>query len=267
MLRLPSRPASLPADGADEQVLLVKAELVGHCKRHAGRERILYRGEECLGDAPAWADRQGAEGHRVRRSRADEGPCGTVRSVVPDGFTTFFATTAAVAGALIGLLFVAISVAPELEDGAHRVQTDVRAGIAFSALINALVLSLFALIPDMDLGTTAIVLGLVSLSSCIALGIFLLREGEPGPGRRRQLRRLGVQGLLFAYQVAVGAQLTGAARDAGDVTTLAVLTIVLFIVGIARAWQLIGARDSGLMSEIGETLRARSRNRGAPPVP
>ena len=42
--------------------------------------------------------------------------------MVPDDFTTFFATTAAVAGALIGLLFVAISVAPDLEDPVHRVQ-------------------------------------------------------------------------------------------------------------------------------------------------
>jgi hypothetical protein len=189
--------------------------------------------------------------------------------VVPDGFTTFFATTAAVAGALIGLLFVAISVAPDLEDAANRVQTDVRAGIAFSALINALVLSLFALIPGIDLGTTALVLGLVSLSSCVALGILLFREGEPGRGRQRQVRRLVVQGLVFAYQAAVGVQLMRGARNSGDVSTLAVLTIVLFIVGIARAWQLIGARDSGLVAEIGETLRARarSRNRGAPPAP
>ena len=185
--------------------------------------------------------------------------------MVPDSFTTFFATTAAVAGALIGLLFVAISVAPDLEDPANRVQTDVRAGIAFSALINALVLSLFALIPGVDLGTTALVLGLVSLSSCVALGIFLFREGAAGRGRMRQARRLVIQGLIFAYQVVVGIQLMRGDRNRGDVTTLAVLTIVLFIVGIARAWQLIGARDSGLLTEIGESLRARSRSRGTPP--
>lgn len=177
--------------------------------------------------------------------------------MVPDDFTTFFATTAAVAGALIGLLFVAISVAPDLEDAANRVQTDVRAGIAFSALINALVLSLFALIPGIDLGTTAIVLGLVSLSSCVALTILLFREGEPGRSRQRQLQRLGIQGLVFAYQAAVGIQLMGGAKDKGDVTTLAVLTIVLFIVGIARAWQLIGARDNGLVGEVVRTIGSR----------
>lgn len=181
--------------------------------------------------------------------------------MVPDDFTTFFATTAAVAGALIGLLFVAISVAPELEDPGHRVQTDVRAGIAFSAFINALVLSLFALIPGIDLGVTALVLSLVSLSSCVALSIFLLREGRPGPARRRQLRRLVVQAVVFGYQGVIGVQLIGRAHDPGDISTLAVLTIVLFIVGIARAWQLIGARDSGLMTEVAESLRARARDR------
>ena len=184
----------------------------------------------------------------------------TVGPVVPDDFTTFFATTAAVAGALIGLLFVAVSVRADPGDDADRVRTDVRAGIAFSALINALVLSLFALIPGIDLGTTALVLGLVGLSSCAALAVFLVREGTAGTDRRRQLRRLVVQGVLFAYQCVVGVQLTGRTHDRSDVATLAVLTIVLFLVGIARAWQLIGARDSGLVTEIAESLRSRGRD-------
>ena len=182
--------------------------------------------------------------------------------VVPDAFTTFFATTAAVAGALIGLLFVAISVAPVRDAPALRVETDVRAGVAFSALINTLVISLFALIPHIDLGTTAFVLGLVSLSTCMALAIFLTREGTPGPGRRRQIRLLVVQGLVFLYQAAVGAQLAWVAGAHGDVTTLAVLAIVLFLVGIARAWQLIGARDRGLFAEMLTTLRAHGVDKG-----
>ncbi len=182
--------------------------------------------------------------------------------MVPDDFVTFFATTAAVAGALIGLLFVAISVAPTLEEPAHRVETDVRAGIAFSALINALVLSLFALIPGIDLGTTALVLGLVSLSSCVALVVFLSREGAAGPGRRRQVRRLGVQSVVFAYEAVVGVQLMRSTHDSGDVTTLAVLAIVLFIVGIARAWQLIGARDTGLFGEVAATVRHHAHGTG-----
>jgi hypothetical protein len=51
----------------------------------------------------------------------------------------------------------------------------------------------------------------------------------------------------------------GGAKDKGDVTTLAVLTIVLFIVGIARAWQLIGARDNGLVGEVVRTIGSRHK--------
>ena len=47
-------------------------------------------------------------------------------------FGPFFVATAAVAGALIGLLFVALSVAPERTDQGERIVDDVRAGIAFS---------------------------------------------------------------------------------------------------------------------------------------
>ena len=187
--------------------------------------------------------------------------------MVPSDFGSFFATSAAVAGALVGLLFVAISVAPHLDDPAVRVQTDVRAGVAFSALINALVISLFALIPGFDLGTTALVVGLVSVSSCVALAVLLSREGTPGAGRRRQFRLLAVQGLVFAYEAVVGVQLALHQHEDGYVSTLAVLTIVLFLVGIARAWQLIGARDTGIVSEMLASYRARSAPGGGTPPP
>jgi hypothetical protein len=99
---------------------------------------------------------------------------------VPSHFSPFFAATATVAGALIGLLFVAISVAPTRQDESQRVITDVQAGVAFSALINALVISLFGLIPGIGLGTTVAIVGVVSQSSCAALAIVLARKSPPG---------------------------------------------------------------------------------------
>ena len=120
------------------------------------------------------------------------------------------------------------------DDPALRVETDVRAGVAFSALINTRVILPFALVPGTRLGTTAFVVVLVSLSTCVALAIFLMREGTPGPGRRRQIRLLVIQGLVSTYQAAVGAQLAWKSGAHGDVTTPAVLTTVRFLVGIAR---------------------------------
>ena len=128
--------------------------------------------------------------------------------MVPTDFGPFFAATATVAGALIGLLFVAMSVAPAPTDPVQRIVTDVRAGVAFSAFINTLVISLFALIPGIDLGDTTAIVGAISVSSCLALGIVLVREAPGGAVRRRQVGLLVVQGLVFAYEVGHRVQLS-----------------------------------------------------------
>jgi hypothetical protein len=181
--------------------------------------------------------------------------------VVPDTYTAFFAATAGVAGALIGLLFVALSVALPAADPARRVELDVKAGITFSVFVNALAVSLFALIPGLDLGGTAVVVGILGLSSCLAFGIILWRESPNRRGQLGQVRHLVLQAAVFTYQVVVGIHLRGHPGDTSDVQTLAILTIVLFLVGIARAWQLIGARDSSLLGQIAGSLRERA---GAP---
>jgi hypothetical protein len=187
--------------------------------------------------------------------------------MVPDTFTAFFAASAGVAGALIGLLFVAISVAPALADAEKRQDLDVRAGVAFSALTDALVVALIALIPGVSLGVPAIVVACSGFASCLALGIVLWR-GNGVVNRGRQLRLLGAQSLVFGYQFVVGLQLRGDPHDQSAVKTLAILTVVFFVVGIARAWQLIGARDTGLLRTVGEALRERSApTKGSAPDP
>ncbi len=176
-------------------------------------------------------------------------------------FGPFFGATAAVAGALIGLLFVALSVAPERTDDEERVVDDVRAGIAFSCLVNPLAVSLFALIPGTGVGQPAGVIGVVSFASCCALAILLLRETAGGPLRRRQLWRLAVQALVFAYAAVVGFQLARRPHDLGLERTVCVLIVVLFLIAIARAWQLIGARDATLVGEVARTVGSRRHPR------
>ena len=170
----------------------------------------------------------------------------TVPPMIPDTFGNFFFATAGVSGALIGLLFVAISVAPQRTTPLAELQFDLRTAKAFALFSNALVISLFALIPTIDLGATAMIVGVVSLASCVAMVLVTLREGPSG-SRSTELLRIVIQGAVFVYQIVIGAQVAGTKDDSSGVTTLAVLVVVMLLIGMARAWQLLGAREISLL--------------------
>jgi hypothetical protein len=182
--------------------------------------------------------------------------------MVPEAFTNFFLGTAGVSGALIGLLFVAISVAPERATQRANLQFDLRAAKAFSAFSNALVISLFALIPTIDLGTTAIIVGAVSVASCVAMALLTLHEGPSG-SRTTELARIVVQGAVFAYEIVVGFQVAGTTGDQGGVETLAILVVVMFLIGMARSWQLLGARDVSLLNLVVKSFRSANGEGGS----
>lgn len=166
-------------------------------------------------------------------------------------------------GPLIGLLFVAISVSPHKHVGARApLAFQIQAGVAFTTLINALVIAIVALLPGRDLGTAAVILSGAGISSTIGLSVLSL-HAWPGRRQRWSLVIIPVLGLLHALQLESGIDLWHHPGNPGPVHFEALLVIILFMIAIARAWQMIGARNTRTLAVVSGLLRERRREEPA----
>jgi hypothetical protein len=176
--------------------------------------------------------------------------------MVPSGYHDFFLAEAGASAALIGLLFVAVSVASDrvVGKGAEIVE-QARASSALTALIIPLALSLVALLPGARLGIPAVI---VSFAGLLFVAATLRRYLSVDKSNRENPRGLvGLFGfsvvvaLIFAYGI-VGIVNPG---SPAVVLAIAPATIACVLLGVDRAWALIGGHGRGRGTALIDLVR------------
>ena len=180
--------------------------------------------------------------------------------VIPLEYHDFFTAAASTSGALIGLLFVAISVSQENGERVEaRLNFHTRASAALLVFSNALILSLAALVPGTSLGWWCLFGSLVIL----AFGLATVRSGvEEWRRRRGDWRPFGVAGGLLAiagFELYAGVELIGDGSNRNAIDTVNYVVIADLIGGISRSWRLVRMRDTGLISSLSILARGDER--------
>ena len=170
--------------------------------------------------------------------------------MIPPVFANFFIASAGAGAALVGLLFVAVSIAPEaIVTSRAPMERQAVAGSAFTALINAFFLSLVALVPHFNFGSIVVPFSTICLVTSLiqARHLLLHPKGWQSLLRRTFLVLLGVG--LYSLELANGLQLLAApsSTQPAIVFELVWCLVGAFAVGLTRAWELLGAQRYGLM--------------------
>ncbi len=170
------------------------------------------------------------------------------QSMVPEAFHDYFVASTGAGAALVGLLFVAVSIAPQQTVmSAAPVERQAAATSAYTALLNAFFLSLVALLPQTNLGSAALVLSLIGLANSFILAWNLSRHAERrwlSIVRRAVFILIGL--LLYGEELYSAILLLLSPTNAAPLSTLAAVLVGIYALGMTRAWQLLGGRSRQL---------------------
>lgn len=176
--------------------------------------------------------------------------------MVPQEFLTFFAASLTADGALIGLLFVAIAIEPErtFGDAAHK-ERELAANGAFSALVNAFLISMIALIPHINIGWAVIIIAGLSLPNVIVHAIDKLSHRQQTFNRSMLYTASAL--LLYGLEIFFGIQLIQQPHNTDSLYSLIIVLVTEYGVALARAWTLLGAERRSLSRIVMDAIRGR----------
>jgi hypothetical protein len=173
--------------------------------------------------------------------------------VILGNYRDLFAAIAESSATLTGLLFVAMSVAPRRQPSVHSaVVLQVRAAAALLAFTSALAVSLFGLVPGNNVGYPATVLGIIGILFTAAgmRSIFGSTSDFRLLWQQSGLMVLVLLLLTFGFELGSGVVLILNSRSSTALMVVSNVLVASLLIGVARTWELVGDRDTGLLASI-----------------
>ena len=168
--------------------------------------------------------------------------------MIPPQFVNFFIASTGAGGALVGLIFVAVSIAPEhIVQASAPVERQAVAASAFSALVNAFFISLGALLPSNPSLIVLLMSTLGLLNSLYFIRPLLLDRLNWKNALRRSIL-IVISLVIYGYEFYFGAYLYNHPGDLNALYPLCGALLGVYAIGLTRSWQLLGARRYGLLS-------------------
>ena len=185
--------------------------------------------------------------------------------MVPGLYRDLFTAVAATAGSLTGLLFVALSVTPSRRAASSPLAIQqIRTAAALLAFTNAMAVSLFSIVPDTNPGYPAVTLGVIGILFTAA-AIRSIRSSEATPRQQlRQLELITLLLLIFGTELVSGIFALAEPGNSTPVQVMGYALVTSIIVGIARAWELVGERNAGVLTSLAVLTGHRPGPDGAP---
>lgn len=158
------------------------------------------------------------------------------------GWHDFFLASAGATAALLGLLFVGVSINLSAIAAAERVDLRARAGQAFVNLVFVLVISLIMLIPDPDPDSIAFSLGLVAALALyrVVQNLYtVVGQRDRFQHRLPTLRRIGWTIVADAILAFTAWRIWQSAGTAAVIGNLVIVVFVLLIGAADIAWEML----------------------------
>jgi len=185
--------------------------------------------------------------------------------MVTSEFQPFFMASVGASAALIGLLFVAVSVAPQRIFGPESdAVRQAHALSAFTGLANVFFISMMSLVPGVLYGLVVVVVSIPAIIQTLAL-LGLARQWHQTRILTRGVFLFLASAAIYGYELALGVQIWQAPGAKGALINLLFVLMGAYAVGLGRAWELLGAPRSGFVSYVWAVISALRRNPSSSP--